>query len=435
MKTLLSIVALLFAWTASAQDFTYSTNLFYALPYTTNIFCGTNGTDPARDSYLVIWNKINHNTALLASQIRSSNAIVFTNTVTLAPGATAYCVNYGGVAGLFQLGLPAGASGTNSVTAMVFSNTVLSSAQYVVTNVNPLNFSGSNYIGRISQFYDFALTTPLLGGGDFATPTNEVEAVWLSYTGTNAWFLATRFASIFTNVSVAVVGTAGNAGSLVIYGIDHPELVGRTNSYFGQFNAFPDPANPTDAVNKRSLEAAVANTLSPFLTSMDASNTFHVTLLRNAQTLIDIGSAGLWIHIDGLALDGTGTNVLLSVAQSGLLSGWNLQASTNLVLLNGWTTFTNYTMATNSGEVTFTIPFNAASPVQFFRAGLPAKNSVSINAPVNIGGALQLYTQTNTPTIGDLGNQRGGRLWLSNGFFFVTGSTNGTSTYTKPFGP
>lgn len=376
-----------------------------------------------------------YNMGIIGAALTNLPAL-FTNTVTLAAGASAYCVNYGGMAGVYQLGIPAGAPGTNMVTATIYSNAVLSSAQYVVTNVNPLSFSGSNYIGWVSQFYDYALTTPFLGGDDLTPPTNELEAVWVSYTGTNAWFLPAQMASIFTNVSVAVVGTAGNAGSLVIYGIDHPELVGRTNNYFGQANSFPDPVNPFDAVNKRTLDAAVANTLSPFLASMDASNTFHVTLLRNAQTLIDIGSAGVWIHIDGLALDGTGTNVLLSVAQSGLLAGWNVQSSTNLALLNGWTTFTNYTMvATNSGEVTFTIPFSVDAPAQFFRAALPARNSVSINAPVTVGGALQLYAQTNTPTIGDLGNQTGGRIWVSNGVFYATGSTNGSTVYTKQFAP
>ena len=65
-----------------------------------------------------------------------------------------------------------------------------------------------------------------------------------------------------------------------------------------------------------------------------------------------------------------------------------------------------------------------------------------------VGGALPLYswpppaptlfsllTQTNTPTISDLANQPGAREWCSNGFVYVTGSTNGTTTYTLKVGP
>jgi hypothetical protein len=66
-------------------------------------------------------------------------------------------------------------------------------------------------------------------------------------------------------------------------------------------------------------------------------------------------------------------------------------------------------------------------------------NAVSITAPVSItagsNNIIQLYAQTNTPTITDLGNQKGGRLWFSNGFFFATGSTNGTTVYTKGMAP
>jgi hypothetical protein len=39
---------------------------------------------------------------------------------------------------------------------------------------------------------------------------------------------------------------------------------------------------------------------------------------------------------------------------------------------------------------------------------------------------IPIIVRTTTPTIADWGNQVGGQAWLSNGFFFVTGSTNGT---------
>ena len=54
MKKILLTLLLLTGLRASAFDWTYSTNLFWTITTPTNIFCGTNSTDPARDSYIVI---------------------------------------------------------------------------------------------------------------------------------------------------------------------------------------------------------------------------------------------------------------------------------------------------------------------------------------------------------------------------------------------
>lgn len=58
---------------ALAQDFTYSTNLFYALTYPTNIYIGTNGTDPGGDNFHVWACKLNSSTTLLWGQQQSFN--------------------------------------------------------------------------------------------------------------------------------------------------------------------------------------------------------------------------------------------------------------------------------------------------------------------------------------------------------------------------
>jgi len=108
-----------------------------------------------------------------------------------------------------------------ATTTGITSNLVQSSYLVTLTNINPLTFNGSNYIGQFSQFFSFALGTPLLGGGGATPPTNQFEEVVLSYNGT-AWFPLTNAGgvvvsagqpAIFQNVRVAVVGAAGNAGS------------------------------------------------------------------------------------------------------------------------------------------------------------------------------------------------------------------------------
>ena len=75
---------------ASAIDYTYSTNLFYAINRVTNVYCGTNSIDTNADSYIVAWNKLNDNDNWLASQSISNRLAiaatrtnaVFTNTVS-----------------------------------------------------------------------------------------------------------------------------------------------------------------------------------------------------------------------------------------------------------------------------------------------------------------------------------------------------------------
>ena len=376
-----------------------------------------------------------------------TTTVVFTNTVTLPAGSAAYCVNYGSVAGVYQLGIPqgtAGNPGTNLVTVNQFSNVVLSSKQITLLATNPITFATSNYLGRFSMLAGWKIFLPQLGGGGGTPSTNIFEQLCGSYNGSNSWFaITTNGMSVAYNgfattssISLSMSGAGGGAGSVTLYGIDHPELMGRTNYYFGQFNSFPDPIQPADAANKRYVDTAILNTLSPWIVSQDITGAMHNSYTFNLQAIADLVTKANYVRIDGFADDGTGLNGLLSIAQTNFAPGWNMQSSTNLVLVNGWTTFTNWTaITTNSGEVTFTIPYNFGYDAQFFRVAATGTNTIYLNAPTVIGIALSFWVQTNTPRFADLGSQKAGRLWVSNGFFYATGSTNGTTTYTKPIAP
>jgi hypothetical protein len=316
-----------------------------------------------------------------------------------------------------------------------------------MTNM-PLAFSGSNFIGRFPQLSSYTLTVPQVGGGNMAPPTNEYEKVWISMTGSNGWTQTTnKNLNIATNVWVSVVGDVGNSGSISLFGVDKTELLGRTNSFFGQHFAFDTPQLSADAATKSYVDGSVAGCVSPFSTMTGTNSIFHLLYAHDNQTLIDVQSSGNWIHIDSFNFgagytDESGvfhpTNALLGVTATNLGNGFIVQSSTNLALANGWNTITNWTVSMNSGEAIFTLPVDVTLEMQFFRVEGSQTNNIILAAPVTLNGqgsVLQIYAQTNTPMIADLGNQRGLRLWASNGVFWITGSTNGTTTYTRQIEP
>jgi len=291
-----------------------------------------------------------------------------------------------------------------ATTTGITSNLVQSSYLVTLTNINPLTFNGSNYIGQFSQFFSFALGTPLLGGGGATPPTNQFEEVVLSYNGT-AWFPLTNAGgvvvsagqpAIFQNVRVAVVGAAGNAGSLTINGLNATNLWNRTNSLVGQVTQVSAPVNPADAASKQYVDAH-AGTVSPWLAGADTNGVTHCSYSFNGLTVADVASAPAWIHIDGLTADGTGTNLVLSINQTNLVAGWSIRGATNLLTpVGGWPVFTNYTVATNSGELNFTIPINFTQPAEFFLAEGTGSNWVALTAPLNVVGLL---TENGVPLV------------------------------------
>ena len=379
-------------WSALALDWTYSTNLFWWISTPTNIFCGTNSTDAARDSYIVIWNKLNADINLMWQRIQNTsggtNAIAITNTVTLPAGSSAYATNTGTVGGIayYVLGIPAGAPGTNTQTQTVFSNSVYASTAYTLTNINPLYCNGSNYIGTFSQLYKFQLQLPYTGGG-MSPGSNLNEYVIISTNGGTSWMtnsLDTASPAIWTNVMVSVIGdnNTNYAGAITLWGLDHPEYYQRTNWFEGQFTRFADPVDQSDAVTLKYLQTYVANA-----TAMSWQLTAnHYVFAPNGNTNIDMAipfSGGGYMT----SFKPVGTNWVMTATNVPI--GYELECSTNLAASYGWfnppvTVTTNLYAATNAW--TFTVAkADVSASYAFFRVIAYQTAATTIYPPLTLG--------------------------------------------------
>lgn len=82
MKKIIALLMLTAAM-ARGQNFNYSTNLFYALTYPTNIYIGTNSTDTTGDTFHAWACKINAAQTLFWWNIQTNAADIATNTALL----------------------------------------------------------------------------------------------------------------------------------------------------------------------------------------------------------------------------------------------------------------------------------------------------------------------------------------------------------------
>ena len=159
----------------------------------------------------------------------------------------------------------------------------------------------------------------------------------------------------------------------------------------------------------------------------------------------------------------TSSNVLCVLLNSNLVfasnptqtngSLWRLTGALNLDPSSNLTTIVKMTgSGMNSAGVfsqtnfigtnlTFTLALDSTRDTNLTISTLEIYGQQAVNGvqpyyawpPAAIG--QQIVWQATTPTLPDLGNQKGGLVWCSNGFFFVTGSTNGTTIYTKSLAP
>jgi hypothetical protein len=121
---------------------------------------------------------------------------------------------------------------------------------------------------------------------------------------------------------------------------------------------------------------------------------------------MDLWNAFTFIPLVSFSL--SGTNVLMVLNQTNLTTGYTIQSTTNL--LNGsagWMTFTNYTLSTNTGLVTFTMPIKPGESQRFWRA--LASSAFGVNLPQGT-----IYP-SNTWNYAAITNQMGiGSIWTGN---------------------
>ncbi|MGA2178772.1 MAG: hypothetical protein ABSH15_04235 [Verrucomicrobiota bacterium] len=310
----------------------------------------------------------------------------------------------------------------NSNFGYLQTNTFQPSHRFVQFTTNAFLMTGSNYVGRFPQLYDWNLIAPQVGGGGLTPPTTLPESLWGSFDGTNNWFAITNGSVFWTNISLSVVGTnTSGIGGITIFGLDRPDLYTNVISFDGQILltdgskiASQAYVNSTIHVLAPPVQMAGSWVLDSYIT-----NGFdHVVFSAHNAVALDMVSSASYVHIDSFTLDGTGTNALLQLAVTNLVPGWIVEYTTSLNYPILWNTLTTFTSVTNSGEITLTIPLNMTVPCTFFRARGGATTTTTINAVL----ALLPRTVTNsTDTTFGLGS---GVVCIDTNYVYVSVATN-----------
>ncbi len=380
MKTTIALIITLAALVAPAQTFTWFTNkpaatFTVAAPDTVKV------DGRPIELYFRVGDFIYSNGVIWLAKSPVTNIVM---TATNLPAGSAPTVTSMGVVAniaYYLLGVPSGTPGTNFVTINQFSNVVLSSQQVVTYATNNRTWGASNFLARVNGFYKYNYVP----GNDGGNPPQDLKfELRGSYNGSNTWFAITNGFQTTNFITIVSTNTVGGFGSATLYSVDKWELLGRTNYYFGQRQRFDTPSDPNDAATKDYVDMMTANIRDGNFTTYSISNIYHLVHLKNGLTTMDISSVTAWIPINGLTLDGTGTNVLIDIYQTNLTSGWFIETSTNLLLVNDWLTYTNYTMTTNTGVVTFKAPINFSEPMRFYRGRGNTTNTFTITPPLTL---------------------------------------------------
>lgn len=413
MKTIKTLIILILTAVAAHAD-TIATVDTTSGPHTSG-----SGATYYGDTAKAAFEKVNGNFVLIWGIVSNGiTGVTFTNTLTLSPGssATAAVVGYASHTAILQLGIPKGTPGTNFVTVFDPTNSILSSRRITTYSTNNITWGTSNYLAYVPGLSDYAVSFGQLGAVGFTPGTNVYGTLNGSYDGTS-WFSISNTFQTTNWIYVSAMGAGGGLGSCILYSIDQLVLLGRTNYFYGQSMQFDSPRNDSDASTKKYVDdqvGALKNTT--FVLSTDTNNVVHYAYYGGGQTMqFDLWYQFSYIPILSLALDGsTFTNVLMDIYQTNLPASFTIQSSTNLNLGSvGFVPFTNYTLSTNSGIVTFTIPIYMSEPMRFWRAISGSKSGITANRPIQANAGAIFY-RTNAWTAIEITNNGGFAPWLSN---------------------
>ena len=258
---------------------------------------------------------------------------------------------------------------------------------------------------------------------DFGTPATY--AIRYSTTGTNGW--TTTLPAAPNILWLCVTSSATGAGSVKVTSIVNPNAVGNTNDLTTQTTYVAPATDGRSPVNLNQLVTALGG-----VQSFQSSGTNYYLAL-GGQKMMELANPRFIFSTNlTFVIDGTGTNYALSLAVSNRVAGAYLIMSTNLLLPgNGFQPYASaFTLTTNSGILTYTMPMSATPKgdgfAVLFQVATPTGGSIQMDYPLTLnGGSLypsntwNLVSITNGLKSGDIitVNSNGLKLvdvWLSN---------------------
>ena len=412
MKKQLSVLALLACFTVKALEMVDTTTVHVV-----------GGVTIVGDSLPVAFGKINTNFVSLTN----APSVAVTNVIALTNGAVPYVTNLGNsVVALLQFGIPAGAPGTNFVTSYALTNSMFSSATTTLLNTN-FNFALSNYLGVFTNILSAGGDAPQYGGGGMSPSLSAPFNLWYSTNGTTDW---TTNLPAFPNILYAAVLTdangVGKSGSVQFYSSEHPELDGRTNDLSRQKLRVAAPVNGSDAASKDYVDVTAANVASTKWLTSPAGDEYYYA--PNNVRVFSLFRSAL-IYSTNLSIAISGTNIVLNMATTNFVPGWQVQMATNLALNNGFAIFTNYTLTTNSGVAVFTIPRYQLSIPSFFRIASPQTAGVTSYWPIQtpyvwFGTNATFRTNTVSSSTNSTLGYGAGLLTMDTNYLYLSIGTN-----------
>jgi hypothetical protein len=314
------------------------------------------------------------------------------------------------------------------------TNLVSTSSSIVSWSTNYVTWGASNYLARVHGFYHLYYNAGNDGGNPPMDYAHEIRG---SYDGVTGWFVITNGFQTTNDITLVSTNVVGGFGSGFIQSVDHLDRIGVTNQFFGQRVFVGTPTDDREAAPKGYVDGSIANAFDGhFITSTDTNNVYHLYYQKGSVIVADFANTTMGINIASFGIDGTGTNAALAIMQTNLVPGYLIESTTNLLLNYSWLTATNYSLSTNTGVVTFTIPINFDEPMRFYRARGLATNSVTFNAQVVMNGGT-LYP-SNTWSLSAITNQMPNKsFWVgpSNGLALVSVSLSNGVARIKQLAP